>query len=163
MAYGLSLESGFVIVDSKNRNGYMKMNHPLNTDLGALKAALPTTAALLDVLIGGAIVDAYIDIPLNITGWTNQVPQALGDVEEKCEFTWNTASGAPTGFSIPTFKEALFDDDGVLNAAHADVDPFIQRVLAGKTVGLTNVSPSDAYGSDITEFTAGQESFVSSR
>ena len=163
MAYGLSLESYFVIQDSKGLRSNMKMNHPLNTDLGALKAALPTTAVLLDPLIGGQIVDCFISIPISTAGWTNQVPQADGDVEEGCRFTWDTASGAPTDFRIPTFRESFLDSDGLLNTADTDVDAFVQRIISGRTLGLTNVSPADAYGSDIIALLAGQEDFLSSR
>lgn len=163
MAYGLSLESYYIIQDSKGHTSSQKMNHPLNTDLGALKDTLPTTAELLDVLIGGQIIDCFISIPISIVGWTNQVPQVDSDVEEGCRFIWDTASGAPTDFRVPTFRESLLDDDGVLDEVDTDVDAFVQRIISGKTLGLVNVSPSDAYGSDITALLAGQEDFLSSR
>lgn len=163
MAYGLSLESFFVVQDSKGLKSSMKMNHPLNTDLGALKNALPTTAELLDPLIGGQIIDCYVSIPISIVGWDVSTPAALSDVEEGCRFTWDTASGAPTDFRLPTFKESFLDADGVLNTADPTVDAFVQRIIGGLTQGLVNVSPADAYGSDVTALLAGQEDFLSSR
>lgn len=165
MAYGLCLVSQILVRDAKGASGIISFNHPLNTDIGALKNTVRSTAALIDAIIGCQVVDASIGIEASLTGATlKDAPIAGADVEEGARFMWRTASGALTDFRIPTFSETYLTDSGELVYVEDDeVDDFIQRVLAGVTSGLTNVSPSDAYGSDITEFVSGAESFLASR
>lgn len=163
MAYGLSLESFLEVQDAKGKSGFILFNHPLDTDLGALKSMIPTSAELLDVLLGGVIINAGISFDLSIAGWDIDPAQSGSDIEEGALFTWLTDIGTPTDFRIPTFSEDFMDDNGVVDLADTDVDAFVQRIISGRTVGLTNVSPSDAYGQDIVSIVGGQEDFLSSR
>lgn len=166
MAYGLCLVSNIVVRDSKGATGIISMNHPLDSDIGALKGTVRTTAELIDGIIGCQVIDASIGIEVQLSESLDlkEFPIAGADVEEGCRMMWRTASGALTDFRLPTFSETYLTDDGqIVYVADDEVDDFIQRVLAGQTVSLVNVSPSDAYGSDITAFVSGSESFLSSR
>lgn len=166
MAYGLCLVSSIVVQDSKGATSTVSMNHPLNSDLAVLKGCVRTTAELIDAVIGCQVIDASIGIEVQLSGALDLKEFAIAgaDVEEGARFIWRTASGALTDFRLPGFSETYLTDSGELvYVEDDDVDVFIQRILAGQTVGLVNVSPSDAYGSDITAFVSGAESFTASR
>ena len=166
MAYGLCLVSDIVVQDSKGATATISANHPLNTDLTVLKECVRTTAELIDATSGCQVIDASIGIEVQLSDALDlkEFPIAGADVEEGARFFWRTASGALTDFRLPGFSETYLTDSGELvYVEDDDVDLFIQRVIAGQTVLLTNVSPSDAYGSDITAFVSGAESFLSSR
>jgi len=165
MAYGLSIVSDVVVEDSKGKQSTIHFNHPLNVDLGALKDAIRSTVQLIDAIIQGKIISASIGLEVNLPAGLSLKATAIAgaDVEEGVRFTFSTNNGAETGFRIPSFAETFLNDSGILDFANATVDAFIQRVIGGQTVGLVNVSPSDAFGDDVTTYTAGVESFSASR
>lgn len=165
MAFGLSIESHITIEDAKGEQSVIKFNHPTTVDIGALKSALVSTAELIDAVINGKIVNASISIIVNLVAGIGLKATAIAgaDIEEGVQFSFETSLGALTGFRIPTFSETFLSDAGVLDAGDTDVDNFIQRMISGLTDGLTNISPSDAYGDDITAYSSGLESFASSR
>ncbi len=166
MAYGLSIQSFIKVIDAKGKDADITFNHPLNVDLGALKNTLRSTAALIDALITGQVIDAGIILVVILSDALDLKADAIpeSDVEEGVRFLWRAASNGETSFRIPTVTEDWLNSDGVLQVAPGDaVDDFVARVLAGVTVGLVNTSPSDAYGSDINLFLGGTESFLASR
>lgn len=165
MAYGFTLISDVVVEDSKGKQSTINFNHPLSVDLGALKSAIVSTVELIDAVITGKIISASIGVEVQLPFGLSLKTTAIAgaDVEEGVRFTFSTNGGAPTEFRIPTFSESFLSEDGVLNASVTAVDNFVQRVLSGVTSGLINVSPSDAHGEDVTTYTAGLESFASSR
>lgn len=166
MAWGLSLEAHIRVRDSKGQESTIKFNHPLNTDIGALKGTIRSTCALVDNLLRGQIVGASIKLIVSLPGGLGLKVAAIAgsDVEEGVRFTFQTSAGAETGFRIPTVEEDWLTDAGVLDyTASDDMDDFLQRILQGVTSGLINASPSDAYGDDITTFVGGTESFLASR
>lgn len=164
--WGLSIESQIRVRDSKGKESTIKFNHPLNVDLGALKNTIRSTAALIDAVIRGQIVGASIQLVVSLPAGLNLKVAAIAgsDIEEGVRFAFSTSNGAQTQFRIPTVAETWLNDAGVLEYVASDeVDDFIQRMIAGVTQGLINASPSDAYGSDITAFVGGTESFLASR
>lgn len=166
MAYGLSIQSFIVVIDGKGKQGTINFNHPLNVDLGALKNTIRSTAALIDAVITGQVIDAGIELVVNLSDALTLKDTAIpeSDVEEGVRFMWRSASGGESSFRIPTVNEDWLDSDGVLQVDPGDaVEDVVARVLAGVTSGLINASPSDAYGSDINLFLGGTESFLASR
>lgn len=166
MAFGLSIESVITVIDSKGKESDIKFNHPINVDIGALKNTVRSTAALIDALIRGQVIRAKIVLVVNLAGGLDLKATAVlgADIEEGCRFAFEVVSGGQTVFRVPTLNETFFNSAGVLQVTPGGaVDDFIQRIIAGQTVGLTNVSPSDSYGSSIDEFLGGTESFLASR
>lgn len=165
MAYGLSIVSTVTVQDSKGKESTMSFNHPLAVDIGALKSAIVSTVELIDTLIRGQIVRASIGIEINLPAGLGLKATAVAgaDVEEGVQFNFETSLGALTGFRIPTFAETFLNDSGFYEVVAQAVEDFKDRILAGQTVGLNNVSPSDAYGDDVVTFLSAQESFASSR
>lgn len=164
--YGLSIEAYLTVLDSKGKESDIKFNFPINVDIGALKNTLRSTAGLVDAVIRGQVIGARIVLVVNLAGGLALKTTAVigADIEEGVRFSFQATSGGRTLFRIPTVNETFLNSSGILQVTGGGVvDDFIQRVLAGQTVGLTNVSPADAYGSDVTTFLGGQESFLASR
>lgn len=166
MAYGLSIEAFIRIRDAKGKESEVKFNHPVNVDLGALKGALRSTAGLIDAMIRGQVIGAGIRLIVNLPGNLTLKASAIAgsDIEEGVRFSWKASSGGETEFRVPTVSEDWLTDQGVIDYTSGDdFDDFIQRILQGRTQGLINASPSDAYGSDIASIIGGVESFIASR
>jgi hypothetical protein len=166
MAFGLSIESVITVIDSKGKESDIKFNHPINVDIGALKNTVRSTVALIDALIRGQVIRAKIVLVVNLAGGLALKTSAIlgADVEEGVRFNFEVLSGGKTVFRVPTLNETFLNSAGVLQVTGGGaVDDFIQRIISGQTVGLTNVSPSDAYGSSVATFLGGRESFTGSR
>ncbi len=166
MAYGLSIVSNVVVEDSKGKQSTITFNHPLNVDIGALKSAIRSTVQLIDAVIRGKIISASISLEVNLPAGLGLKATAIAgaDIEEGVRFTFGTTSGSETQFRIPTFAETFLNDLGVLDAVNATVDAFVQRIITGQNIGVgTDITPSDAYGDDVTTYISGLESFASSR
>lgn len=166
MAYGLSIQSFLRVVDSKGNESTINFNHPINVDIGVLKSAIRSTAALIDAVIRGQVIGAGIELVVNLPGGLGLKTSAIvgSDIEEGVRFAFEATSGGQTIFRVPTVNETWLTGGGILDTTSGDaVDDFIQKVIAGSTVLLSNARPSDAYGSDIVSFIGGTESFLASR
>lgn len=155
----------YSIQDSKGKVSTTQINFPYNVDIGVLKTFVTTTAEFMDSLIHGRIIDAGIGLAVDLSGATlKSAPTAAADVEEGARFIWNAVSGAKTGFRIPTFDETfMVSGSRNVDTANGTVDTFVQRILAGLTDGVTNVSPSDDRGSDVDTLASARESFTKTR
>jgi hypothetical protein len=156
----------FSIKDAKNATSVMKVNFPAAVDIGVLRLNFgPTTATLINAIIKGKITEVGVGLAVDISGATiRATPDPDSDVEEGARFSWLAANNANTEFRMPTFDEAkMVAGTREVDTADADVDAFVQRIIAGQTVGLTNVSPSTDRGEDITVLDTARESFTSSR
>lgn len=155
----------WTIKDAKGKSSVMKMNMPDSADIAIAKTFIGSTAQLIDPLIKGQIVDLGIGLAVDLPGsGLKTAPLADSDVEEGARFSWRTAVNSFTNFRIPTFDEAkMVSGTPNVDLTDTDVDDFVQRVLAGQTVGLINVSPSDDRGEDITELSSAREDFTSTR
>lgn len=155
----------YTIQDAKGKKSTTKMNFPAAVDLGQVASFAVDTATMINNIITGKIIEAGLGLAIDISGATiRSTPDSNSDVEEGARFSWNAASGANTEFRLPTFDEAkMLTGTQQVDQADSDVDDFVQRILAGKTTGLVNASPSDDHGSDITSIAAARESFQSTR
>lgn len=166
MAYGLSLTSFLRVIDSKGKESTINFNHPLNSDIGVLKTMVRSTAALVDALIRGQVIGAGIEFVINLAPGLGLKTSAIigSDIEEGVRFAFEATSGGQTTFRIPTVNETWLTGMGILDTTTGDaVDDFIQKIIDGSTVLLSNARPSDAYGSDVVSFLGGVESFLAGR
>lgn len=155
----------YTIQDAKGKTSVTKINFPSAVDLGQVASFAGDTATMINGIITGKILEAGLGLAIDLSGSTiRTAPDPDSDVEEGARFMWNAASGAETGFRLPTFDEAKMVS-GTRNVDQSDTDvaAFVARILAGKTTGLVNASPSDDHGSDITTIKSARESFTSSR
>lgn len=155
----------YSIQDAKGKTSQMRMNFPSAVDIGQVVSFAGDTATMINNIIKGKILDAGIGIVVDLSGATiRSAPDPDADIEEGARFQWEAASGALTGFRMPTFDEAkLVSGTKNVDLADDDVDDFVQRILAGKTTGLVNASPSDDRGSDIEVLRSARENFQSDR
>jgi hypothetical protein len=155
----------YSVQDAKGKISTVKINFPSNVDIGQVASFAGDTATMINNIIKGRIVDAGIGLAVDLSGATiRSAPDPDSDVEEGARFQFEAASGAITGFRLPTFDEAkLVAGTKNVDLADTDVDTFVDRILAGKTTGLVNASPSDDRGSDIVNLASARENFQSSR
>lgn len=155
----------YSIQDAKGQTSVTKINFPENADIAVLKDFVTTTATMINAIITGKIISAGIGLEVDLAGATiRATPLINSDVEEGARFNWATALNTNTQFRIPTFDEAfLFDGTQEVDTTDAAVIAFTERILNGRTVGLTNVSPSDDRGEDVNTLVSARESFQSTR
>lgn len=155
----------YSIQDAKGKVSTVKINFPANVDIGQLASFAGDTATMINNIITGKILDAGIGLAVDLSGATiRTAPDPDSDVEEGARFSWNSAVGAITNFRLPTFDEAkMVSGTRNVDLTDTDVDTFVDRIIAGKTTGLVNASPSDDRGSDIEELASARENFQSSR
>lgn len=155
----------YTIEDAKGVKSTTRMNFPTSTDIAVLKEFARSTGTLIDAIIRGRIVDVSVGIGVeNLPGTWKAAALPTADVEEGARFSWRTALGSLPSFRLPTFDEDLMlAGTREVDLADADVDAFVDRITAGLTQGLINVSPSDDRGEDITVLDYARESFTNSR
>jgi len=154
------------IQDAKGKISVSKVNFPAGVDMGVLRLNfIPTTATLINALIKGKIVSAGVGLEVDLSGATiRATPDPDSDVEEGAYWPFRAANNAEAAFRLPTFDEAKFVSGSTsVDTADADVIAFRDRILAGQTVGLTNVSPSTEHGDDLTVADPAYEQFKASR
>lgn len=155
----------YSVQDAKNKVSTFQIKFPINSDIAVLQDFVITTATMVNNLIKGKIISAGIALIVDLAGATiRATPDPDSDVEEGAKFLWNAASGAITGFRLPTFDEAkLSAGSNAVDLTDADVDTFHDRIIEGRTIALTNVSPSDDRGSDIESIRSALEAFTATR
>jgi hypothetical protein len=155
----------YSIQDAKGQTSVQKINFPVAADIAVLQDFVVTTATMINAIITGKIISAGIGLEVDLsTATIRATPLVNSDVEEGARFNWATALNTNTNFRMPTFDEAyLFDGTQEVDTTDAAVIAFTERVLNGRTVGLTNVSPSDDRGEDINTLVSARESFQSTR
>lgn len=158
--------ASFTVMDIKGKKSHTHISFPSSTDIAVLKTFVTSTAGMIDDLIKGRLIAAGIGIEVSLGGVSGlkTAPTTDSDVEEGAKFLFSTGVDSITGFRLPTFDEQ-FMEAGTTNVdlSNSTVTALVDRVKAGLTSGLINVSPSDSYGNDITGLRSAQEDFVSSR
>lgn len=155
----------YTIRDEKNQPSTTQIKFPTTVDIAILKEFARSTGTLIDAVITGRIEEVSIGIGVEDlpTTW-KAAPLANSDVEEGGRFSFLTGIGSKTGFRLPTFDEAyILPGTKQIDVADAAVDALVDRIIAGQTVGIINVSPSDDRGEDITALFSARESFGEDR
>lgn len=155
----------YSIQDAKGQTSVSKINFPDSADIAVLKDFVTTTATMINAFITGKIISAGIGLEVDLsTATIRATPLINSDVEEGARFSWATALNTNTQFRIPTFDEAfLFDGTQEVDTTDPAISTFSDRIIAGRTIGLVNVSPSDDRGEDINTLVTARESFQSTR
>ena len=159
----------YTVLDAKGKKSTTQINFPVSAatsvSIDVLRDFAETTAPLIDAIIRGQIIGAGIGLAVDLSGVTLKAsPVATADVEEGARFTWRTALNTITKFRLPTFDEDFISPgSNAVDIADPDVDAFVDRITEGRTILVTNVSPSDDRGEDITSLDLAVESFGSSR
>lgn len=161
----IALHVVYTVMDDTNKKSTFRIPFPVTTDLGVLQEFAWSTAELIDPLIRGQIVDIGISASVEFASAdVKSAPINGADVEEGAYFGFASEAGFATGFTVPTFDEAfIVSQSDNVDTTDSDVNAFVQRILQGQTVLLTNVSPSDSRGSDIVGLNVARESFRSTR
>lgn len=151
-------------VDAKGATASNRINFPANVDIDQLKGFAVSTGLLIDTVTRCKIVGIGIGIEVDLVGAFKGAAIANSDVEEGARFAWNTDAFTLTSFRIPGFDEAFINSSSRnVDLTNTSVNALVQRILAGQTTGLINVSPSDASGNDVVSIATALESFQKSR
>lgn len=156
----------WTIQDAKGKKSTTEMKLPAAADIAIASTFARSTGVMIDALIKGRLVDVAVGIKIALSSLSGikTVADPDSDVEEGARFQFSTAIDSLTGFRLPTFDEAfMVAGTALVDTADATVDALVQRVIAGQTVGLINVSPSDQYGNDVTTLESASDSFTSTR
>lgn len=112
-------------------------------------------------LVNGVIFAVNVSFVVDFSGWTNNSPVTISDVEEKAIFSLRVCGGQrPVRFSLPTVKESIFENSGAGKFAdftNSDVVAFA-HVLANGVVD-DGIGMTDSHGSDICGVLFGEQSF----
>lgn len=113
----------------------------------------------IDPLVVGGIVAGGVTLAADIAGHGAIGPTS--DVQEKGEFSFNTANNFLHSVGIPTFDETLvIAGSGVIDTGQVDVVDFTDAMLTGLAVPSTNlVTPVDSRGEDLTSLKSALERF----
>lgn len=159
------VELFYEIKDAKKGSARLVQKFPVAADLAVVADYARGTGQFIDAVIKGLIVGYGITLRLDLDDITGikTAAAADSDVEEGARFQFQTAVDGLTGFRIPTFDEAfIVPGTNLVDTADAAIIALVDRVIAGRTLGAINVSPSDQYGNDIVALDSAIESFVSS-
>jgi len=161
----LSLHVVYTVMDETNKKSTFRISFPNSTDIAVLQEFAWRTAELIDPLIKGKIVDIGISASVEFASADVKASPLVGsDVEDGAYFAFESASQFTSGFTVPTWDEAfIVSGSDNVDIVDADVDAFVDRITAGYTQLLTNVSPSDNRGSDLETLITAKESFRSTR
>lgn len=155
----------YTVEDAKGEKSSFNINFPDSVDIAILKLFARSTAEMIDDLIKGRITAIGVGLQVDMAGLTvKTTANADADVEEGARFSWRTALNTLTSFRLPTFDETFLNaGTRQVNTANVAVNTLVQRILAGQTQGVINVSPSDDRGEDVTALESATESFTRSR
>jgi hypothetical protein len=144
----------FTVADEKGDTSTITIPVPDSTALTDLPLMAQALADLLEPMVTGGLVNAFIRIVPTITGWA-AAAAADSDVQEKAEFALRTAGGFVKRLNLPTFLESLFNANSKdVNQADADVSAFVTALEDG--IDLTGaggsgiVQPCDLREEDLT-------------
>lgn len=138
----------------------------VSVETGDTVASLTTDYALVfwdavRPLITGVLDDVSITLKPDFSGWTNNTPDVLSDVEEKAVFTIRVCgSNRPIKLSLPTIKETIFENAGIgefVDETNSDVQAF-EFVLENGVVD-NGIGATDSHGIDLCHVMSGEQFF----
>lgn len=159
---------GYTFQDAKGKTSSTEIKMPASVDIAIAATFARSTAQMIDKIIKGKITDISIGLKIALSSVSSPSLRAAADddsdVEEGAKFGFLTSAGGSTNLRIPTIDEAIFvaGTEQVDLTSGTDADDFVQRMIAGQTVGIINVSPSDIHEDDIVAVDYAKEAFVGS-
>lgn len=158
------VELFYEVDDAKGQGARITQKFPVAADLAVVADYARGMGQFIDAVIKGLIVGYGITLRLDLAdiAGIKTAAAADSDVEEGARFSWATSVGGNTDFRLPTFDEAfLVPATKLVDTSDAAIIALMDRVIAGRTLGVINVQPSDMYGNDITALASAVESFQS--
>jgi hypothetical protein len=138
----------------------------ISVDTGDTVTSLTTDYAQVfwDVVrpvVNGVLIRVNITIDPDISGWTNNTPALISDVEEKAILTLRPCdNGRPVKMSIPTIKEDIFYGTGagrlvdVTNSDYQALKFVLENGVVDGGIGMT-----DSHSVDICQVLYGEQFF----
>lgn len=112
-------------------------------------------------LINGVLIGVSVSIVVDFSGWTNNTPTAISDVEEKAQFSIRVCDGSrPVRLSLPTVKESIFYNSGagkLVDETNSDYVLFTY-VMTNDVVD-DGISATDSHGSVLCQVLFGEQFF----
>ena len=112
-------------------------------------------------LINGVLVGVEITLKPDFSGWTNNTPATISDIEEKALFHIRVCGGfRPLRLTLPTVKETIFDNAGagkLVDTTNSDYIEFAHTLENG--VVDDGVAMTDSHGVDVCEVFYGEQYF----
>lgn len=112
-------------------------------------------------LVNGVLVAVNVSFKPDFSGWTNNTPATISDIEEKALFTCIVCGGPrPVKLTLPTIKETLFVNSGAgkeVDVTNSDYVAFAHVLESAVVDGGINMT--DSHGSDICGVLAGEQFF----
>jgi hypothetical protein len=131
---------------------------PAATTLAQAQGFLTGFAPLVDVIMGGVIVEASVSFPLTLPGGLKSSQDAGATVHRGGLFGYDNASLYKWSQYIPSLTPTLFVGD-LVNVGDTDVAAYITAMESGITVSGTPVQPTNQYDDDLTTQITAVESF----
>ena len=141
----------FALRDETGSNGSLVIHVPYATLAAAAIAAADAIAAVIEVVTGCAFLGYSLTYAKSETA--PATPADGSRVESKGVFTWRTADGRTSTFTIPGIEEAVLNPDGSIDRTNADI---IALVAVVEDVGAIF---SGASGSDIVGLLSAYQRF----
>lgn len=112
-------------------------------------------------LVNGVLVGVNVSFKPDFSGWTNNSPVAISDVEEKAHFSLLVCGGSrPVKLSLPTAKESIFTNSGAGKEVDVTNEDYIAfaHVLESAVVD-GGIATTDRHGNDICGVITGEQFF----
>jgi hypothetical protein len=112
-------------------------------------------------LINGVLVDVKVSIAVDFSGWTNNTPSAISDIEEKIVYKFSTYGGnRPVQVTLPTALESILENGGrgkFVDFTDSDVNHFWYVMTNHLVDG--GIDATDSHGSVLKKLLFGEQSF----
>jgi hypothetical protein len=112
-------------------------------------------------LVNGVLVAVNVSFKADFSGWTNNTPVTISDVEEKAVFSLRVCGGSrPVRFTLPTVKESIFENSGagkLVDVTNSDYSALAYVLYSGVVDG--GIGATDSHGSDICGVLFGEQFF----
>ena len=157
----MALEAYFVITDAKGDKSTVVIPFSAIDDLAYIPEAVTGFAELINELTVGAIIEAGMRVPVDVSGRIRTLADASADVQEGARFIFSTAGGFRKSLVLPTVNEAIFvANSASVNLVLSDVAVFIDAMVdgIGVDIGVT-VEPSDSRGDDLVSLVTATEAW----
>lgn len=112
-------------------------------------------------LVNGVLVAVNVSFKADFSGWTNNTPATISDIEEKVVFHLRVCGGRrPVMFSLPTVKESIFENSGanklvdVTSVDYVEFAHVLENGVVDDGIGMT-----DSHGTDICGIYFGEQFF----
>lgn len=149
----------YTIQDAKKQKGQFSIYFPTNSNVDVIRQFAISTGEMVQGLVGGVFMNCTLSLNIDLGfGGNPAFAEASSDVEEIGYFVFETSAGSTVEIAIPTMYHFYWQWDYTPPPVNL-FQNFIDRMIEGLTVFLTNVSPSDNRGADIVRLRESKPKF----